>query len=200
MDIHEISSRAAVMADKVFEAVVEIDAGFMKNRPEPLEKAMACEDEINSLEESVTRDLLDLSKTLTHAKDRAALVALEGTVEMLERMGDEAMNLIERIEIKVDENLMFSDRGVEQFKETYDTMRESVDMMRQFLKTKDASLKGRIVDNGFHVKELVERYRKEHTERLINGLCSPIAANMYFDMLDFTGNLARHASNIVKLY
>ena len=36
--------------------------------------------------------------------------------------------------------------------------------------------------------------------RLIEGLCTPLGANMYFDMLDFTGNLARHASNVVKLF
>ena len=79
-------------------------------------------------------------------------------------------------------------------------MKRSVEMMIEFLKRRDTALKERIIDNGFHVKELVERYRKEHFERLVQGICTPMAANMYFDMLDFTGNLARHSSNIVKLF
>jgi len=56
-----------------------------------------------------------------------------------------------------------------------------------------------VIDNGFRVKGLVEQYRKEHADRLVQGLCTPMGANMYSDMLDFTGNLARHSSNIVKL-
>jgi hypothetical protein len=47
---------------------------------------------------------------------------------------------------------------------------------------------------------LVERYRAEHMERLVKGVCTPMAANMFFDMLDFTGNIARHSSYVVKLF
>jgi phosphate:Na+ symporter len=119
---------------------------------------------------------------------------------MIERMGDEAASLIERIEIKIAEHLLFSEAGVAQFNETYNAMKKSVEMMREFLKGKDHGVKERIIENGFHVKELVERYRKEHANRLVQGLCTPMGASMYFDMLDFTGNIARHASSIVKLF
>ena len=72
-------------------------------------------------------------------------------------------------------------------------------MMREYLRSQNEALKESTIKNGFHVKDLVERYRKEHADRLVQGDCTPMAANMYFDMLDFTGNIARHASNIVKL-
>ena len=87
-----------------------------------------------------------------------------------------------------------------QFNEIYGSMNKSVVMMREFLQDKKPGMKDRIIDNGFRVKSLVERARKEHSDRLLKGLCTPMGANMYFDMLDFTGNLARHASNIVKLF
>jgi Na+/phosphate symporter len=115
-------------------------------------------------------------------------------------MGDEASGLVERIEVKVAEKLLFDETSVSQFMETYGAMRKSVDMMRDFLKYKDSSIKQRVVDNGFQVKELVERYRKEQADRLVQGVGTPLGANMYFDMLDFTGNLARHSSNVVKLF
>jgi phosphate:Na+ symporter len=121
-------------------------------------------------------------------------------VETLEHMGDETAGIIERIEIKVAERLLFSEIGVQQFNETYNVMRNSVRMMSRFLAKPDQALKEKVVDNGFKVKDLVERYRKEHFERMVQGLCTPMGANMYFDMLDLTGNLARHSSNIVKLF
>lgn len=199
MDIDKIRSGALSMAGHVYEMLELIEKGFIENRKEFLTDALKKEDEINRSERSLTEKILELSKTAGSAKEKKEFVQIHQIVEMFERMGDEAASLVERIEIKVAENLLFSDEGVEQFVGTYGAMKKSVEMMCQFLKNKDANLKERVIDNGFHVKSLVERYRQEHADRLVKGLCSPIAANMYFDMLDFTGNLARHSSNIVKL-
>ena len=200
MNIGDIKTQVLVMADRIYEMIELVDKGFMENKTEILAAAMKKENELNDMEKKLTAQVLELSRSLKSEQERKDLIALEQAIEMLERMGDEAAGLVERIEIKIAEKLLFSDTGVAQFNETYGTMKKSVDMMRQFLKGKDGTQKDRIIDNGFQVKALVERYRAEHTDRLIKGLCTPMAANMYFDMLDFTGNLARHSSNIVKLF
>jgi len=200
MSIETVREQTIAMADKVYEMLSLIDKGFMEHKAEFLTDAMMQERDLNEMEKALTQKILDLSKAARTESKRKDLIAWEQVVETLERMGDEAANLVERIEIKNAEHLLFSDMGVAQFNETYGIMKKSVDMMRLFLKGKSEELKKRIIDNGFQVKALVERYRKEHTERLVKGICTPIAANMYFDMLDFTGNLARHASNIVKLF
>lgn len=191
---------AIAMADKVYEMIELVEKAFMEHRAEFLTGAIACEKEINEMEKSLTRRVLDLSRETAKKPDRKALIIWQQVVESLERMGDEAANLIERIEIKNAEHLLFSDMGVAQFNETYGIMKKSVDMMRLFLKGKSEELRERIIENGLQVKALVKRYREEHTERLVKGICTPIAANMYFDMLDFTGNLARHSSSIVGLF
>jgi len=200
MGINEIKTQVISMADKVYDMLGLIEQGFMEHSSEFLADAMEREREINETEKALTQKVLDLSKSAKSERDRKGLIALEQVIETLERMGDEAANLVERIEIKNAEHLLFSDTGMAQFNETYGIMKKSADMMRVFLKGKSVELKERVVDNGFRVKALVQRYREEHTERLVKGICTPIAANMYFDMLDFTGNLARHASSIVKLF
>lgn len=200
MDIKEIRAQAIEMADSVYEMLELIAKGFMEHKLEILSAAMEKERHINETEARLTKSVLELSVPSKDEKYRKGLIVLEQMIETFERMGDEASNLVERIEIKVSEKLLFSEQGVADFNETYDAMRKSIDMMRRFLRGGDPTLKERIIDNGFHVKELVERYRKEHTDRLLSGLCTPMAANMFFDMLDYTGNLARHASSIVKLF
>lgn len=200
MDIQEIRVQALDMADKIYDMLELIEKGFMENKLEILTHAMEKERDLNDAEKTLTKEVLELSVPCKDEKIRKDLLTLEQMIVTFERMGDEASNLVERIEIKVSERLLFSEQGVKEFNETYEAMQKSVDMMRRFLKGGDSTLKDRVIDNGFHVKELVERYRKEHTDRLLSGLCTPMAANMYFDMLDYTGNLARHASNIVKLF
>ncbi len=200
MDIGDIRTKTSLMADNMCDMLGSIEKAFMEHKAEYLAAAMKKESEINELEKVITGMVLELSKTLKAGSDKKELIALQQVVVTLERMGDEGASLVERIEIKNAERLLFSDLGVAQFNETFSAMRKSVEMMREFLKTKTGILKDKIIDNGFHVKELVERYRAEHAERLVKGICTPMAANMFFDMLDFTGNLARHSSNIVKLF
>ena len=200
MEIKEIKIKIIDMADRIWQILGLIEKGFMENKLEPLSDAIKEENLINEAEKILTKNIIELSKIVKSAEDKQELMIMEQMVETLESMGDEAANIIERIEIKVIENLLFSDLGVRQFNETFSAMKKSVEMMREFLNKKNPELKERVIDNGFHVKGLVERYRKEHFERLIQGLCTPMAANMYFDMLDFTGNLARHSSSIVKLF
>ncbi|MDD5495959.1 MAG: PhoU domain-containing protein [Candidatus Omnitrophica bacterium] len=200
MTIDEIKTKTISMADRVYEMVELISRGFMENKSEPLSKALETENVINEMEKKLTKDVMESSRSSSSEDERRVLSVLAQAIGTLERMGDEAASLIERIEIKVSENLLFSQLGVDQFNETYNAMKESVSGMIKFLKKPDSVLKDRIINNGFHVKELVERYRKEHSDRLVKGVCTPMAANMYFDMLDFTGNLARHSSNIVKLF
>ena len=200
MDIKETKTQAVGMVDKINDMLELIEKGFMEHKMETMNHAIEREREINDAERLLTLSMLELSKGARDEATRKELLVLQQMIETFERMGDEAANLVERIEIKIAEKLLFSEKGVEEFIETYHTMKKSVDMMGRFLKGGDLTLKERVIDNGFHVKELVERYRKEHTERLLAGLCTPMAANMYFDMLDYTGNLARHSSNIMKLF
>ena len=200
MNTKEMKGKIFSMAEKIHCILLLIEKGFMDNKPEPLAQAMKEEHLVNEMERALTKNIIELSGQASGADERRELALMGQVIGTLERMGDEAANLIERIEIKVAEKLLFSEKGVEEFNETFDTMKRSVEMMIEFLKKRSPQLKERVIDNGFSVKNLVERYRKEHFERLVQGLCTPMAANMYFDMLDFTGNLARHSSSIVKLF
>ncbi len=197
MDIGEIKTKAFGMADTVSDILGLVEKGFMENKDAYLSEAMAKEEGLNESEKALTSGILELSRGSGNKKE---LSALAQAVETFERMGDEASSLVERIEVKVAEKLMFDETNVSQFMETYNVMKKSVDMMRDFLKYHDSAIKQRVIDNGFQVKDLVERYRKEQSDRLVQGVGTPLGANMYFDMLDFTGNLARHSSNVVKLF
>ena len=196
MDINEIKLKAVSMADKVYEILELVEDGFIKNKMDFLTIALQEEGEVNKMERLLTENIMSLSKSPVY---KSKLSGLAQMIEMLERMGDEATGLIERIEVKVHERLLFDEEAVAQFNETYKAMKSSVQMMREYLRTKDATLRDKVIANGLHVKKLVEDYRKAYADRLVQGNCTPMGANMYFDMLDFTGNLARHSSNVVKL-
>lgn len=184
------------MADTLKSVLDLIRDGFTEHKLSSLSKAIEAERNINALQKSIMDKIVIDSKK--EGMNSSELITASQIAETLERIGDECVNLIERIEIKIKENLLFSEKGVQEYIEVFDGAKESFDAASGVLRTADKAAAKKIIANGFHVKELVEKYRKTHNERLVKGICDPRASNMFFDMLDFTGNIARHSSNVVK--
>ena len=193
--VADLKKMASIISDMV-ELVYQ---GFMENDAHYLNRALNKERIMDDFEEEITVAVIQASKTLDE-KGRKELVLLEQTAQNIERMGDELRYLMERMEIKIAENLFFSDIGVEQYKEVFEKMRKSLKLTMEFLNENKRGLLDTILKNGDSIKESIEKYRKEHLERLTKGICEARAANMYFDMLDFTGNVARHCTNIARTY
>jgi len=194
MDIKKIKEEMILMGQKTYDMLGLVEKGFMEHKLEYLSGAMEAENSINDMERALTTGILQLSKT----QDKKELSRLQEMVTELERIGDEGANIVEQIEVKIGEKLLFSEKAIEQYNELYSAMKLSLEMMIIFLKARDAAIRERVIDNGFHVKELVERFRKEHAQRMLSEECNPHAGNIFCDMLDFVGNIARHCSNVVK--
>lgn len=192
VDLKKMTNTLSEMIDLVYQ-------GFMENDTHYLNRALNKENIMNDLEKEITDSVVQLSRTLDE-KGQKEFVLLVQVAQNLERMGDELRYLMERLEIKIVEDLLFSDIGVEQYKDTFEKMRKSVNLTIEFLDKNKNELLETILKNGDDVKETVGKYRKEHLVRLTKGLCKPRAANMYFDMLDYMGNIARHCTAIARIY
>lgn len=195
----ELTASLKQMSMIVAEMVDLVCQGFMENDAHYLNSALNKERILDGWERSITVTIIDVSKGLSE-KQRKEFIWLEQTAQNMERMGDELRSLIERMEIKIAERLFFSEDGIKQYKEVFARMRESVRLVGEFLDEGKREVLDKILGNGEQIKQLVEKYRVEHVKRLAEGICKPRAANMYFDMLDFTGNIARHCTNIAKSY
>jgi phosphate:Na+ symporter len=195
----EQSESIKKMVSILKEMVSLVYQGFMENDGHYLNSALNKERIVDDLEREVTLSIIKMSKE-TNEKEKKELILLGQVAENLERMGDEVRYLMERIEIKIAEGLFFSDIGVEQYKEVFFKMQKSVNLTFEFLNNNKEEDRKSILENGLEIKDLIERYRVEHMDRLTKGICQPMAANMFFDMLDFTGNIARHCTNIARIY
>ncbi len=195
----KISENLKKMSIMALEMVNLVYQGLMKNDAHYLDRALNKERILDNLERDVTNSVIQMSKN-SQGKDYQDFIFLGQVAQNIERMGDELRSLMERIEIKISENLFFSEKGLEQYKDVFDKMRKSATLINQFLQTGNKDFLSDILENGDQIKKVVEEYRKEHVERLTKGLCEVRASNMYFDMLDFTGNVARHCTNIARIY
>jgi phosphate:Na+ symporter len=171
---------------------------FMEHDLDLLSKVLDEENKLNELEKEITSDLIELSHTSSKKdeKDRATIYL--DAVEDLELIGDYCKDILERVQIKIEEKLLFSDEAVKEYSNLYHKTEEALKKLVGAMAKYDSSKLEEVLKDETHIEELVDEYRKRHNQRLINGICSPLACNMFLNMLDFTGQIFHHTKSIAK--
>lgn len=177
--------------------------GFMKHDLDILAAVLKDEEKLNDMERMITLSLLEIAKTKITDNDKKNIMHLSDIVSDLEEIGDYIKDMIERIEIKIQERLLFSEEALSEYKHLYSAVEVALADAVNALKMKDKNFAKRVLCDGEHVDVLVGKYRQTHAYRLISEICDPRAGNMFLDLLDFGGQIFHHtksiAQNLLKL-
>ncbi len=172
--------------------------GFMKHDLDILGTVLKDEQRLNEMEKVITLSLIDISKDKISDTDKKNIILLTNIIGDLEEIGDYIKDMIERIEIKIQEKLLFSDDALSEYKHLYSAVEAALSDAINSLKMKDKNFAKRVLCDGEHVDVLVGKYRQTHAYRLISGTCDPRAGNMFLDLLDFGGQIFHHTKTIAK--
>jgi len=172
--------------------------GFMKHDSDILTNVLKDEERLNGMERNLNSSLVAISEG-KGADDKKNIMLLSNIVEDLEEIGDYIKDMIERIEIKIEEKLLFSDDAVDDYKHLYNAVETELADVQKALGMNDKNFARRVLcGTEDHVDNLVQKYRETHTQRLMKGICLPRACNMFLNLLDFTGLISHHAKAIAK--
>lgn len=171
---------------------------FMEHNPELFPRIMEKENKLNDLEKSLTQQLIELSKGISDKKEKANIAIYTQIIGDIELIGDYCKDILERIETKVQEKLLFSEDAVSEYKELYHKTADALEeVIRAFEKERPALARAIVKESG-NIDRLVEHYRKHHNQRLLDGACMPFACNMFLNMIDFTAAIYSHTKNIAR--
>ncbi len=158
----------------------------------------AHEDQLNALEKELTAYLIQIGRSSTAASEKAQALIYADIVGDLELIGDYCKDILERVQIKIEEKLLFSDDAVEEYVALYERTRGALHEVVQALLADAPSKVKDVLKKEEHIDTLVDEYRKRHNERLLAGVCSPFACNMFLNMLDFTAAVYYHTKKIAR--
>ena len=193
--IREKINEMAVLALSMLKATFD---GFMQHDLDILAGVLKDEHRLNEMERAITLSLIDIAKAKTTAADKKNIMLLTNIVADLEEIGDYIKDMIERIEIKIEEKLLFSDDAVDEYKHLYNVVETELEDAEKALRMNDKNFARRILCGTEHVDNLVKKYRDTHTQRLVAGVCLPRACNMFLNLLDFTAQISHHVKAIAK--
>ncbi len=197
-DIKVIKTEIAEMSKSSLKMLELTHRAFMEHDLDLIALALEEEIKINELEKSITTDLVSLSRAYIKKEERTEIAILIDVVEDLELVGDYCKDILERVQIKIEEKLLFSDEAVKEYNQLYVLTADALkEIVNAFLK-EDLSLVREVLKNEQHIDDLVDQLRKSHNQRLLNGVCIPMACNMFLNMLDFTAAIYYHAKKIAR--
>lgn len=171
---------------------------FMENDSDLISGILEDEDRVNELEKEITTGLIELGRSSSSKAEKAKTALYADMVGDLELIGDYCKDIAERIQIKIEEKLLFSDEAVEDYRDLYLKAEAALKEITNALQNDDPSLIKEFLKGQGHIDSLVDQYRSKHNQRMIEGICKPFACNMFLNMLDFTAAVYYHAKKIAK--
>ncbi|TRZ96266.1 hypothetical protein D4R78_01285 [bacterium] len=172
---------------------------FMEHDLDLLSAALNEETRLNDFNMKLTADLVELGRSPQIQKEeKAKIIVFTDVVGDLELIGDYCKDILERVQIKIEEKLLFSDVAVKEYGELYLKTEKALEEVVLALERDNPYLLKGVLNKQGHIDSLVDEYRKRHNQRLIEGVCSPFACNMFLNMLDFTAAIYYHVQKITR--
>ncbi len=189
--IIRMSRSAATMWQLTYDAFIEHDV-------ELIAKALEEENKLNSLEEEIDKSIIDLARAKFTPEEKTRVIVYADIAADFELIGDYCKDVLERIQIKIEEKLLFSEDAVEEYKELYNKTKDALEEVVFVLEKDNPALIKEVLRKEEHIDNLVDRYRQNHGQRMLAGACTPMSCNMFLNMLDFTAAVYYHIKKIAK--
>ncbi|NQU94672.1 MAG: Na/Pi cotransporter family protein [Candidatus Omnitrophica bacterium] len=172
--------------------------GLMKNDIKLLDQVLKNETKINEAYTNLTTLAIEISKKKSSGKAKKIVIDLVSIIGAIKRMGDLCVDLVERIEYKVSEKLLFSDKALQEYKELCNNIEEILSVTIVAVKTNDRKLGKNILKNKSSLYALIEKSRLNHIDRSAKGICDEWAKVRYLDMLNIIKEIVNHCMETVS--
>lgn len=197
-DLKTIKAEIARMSQAALKMLEITHQAFMEHNQDLIALALEEESKLNEQEKSITTDLVEFGRGCAKKEERKHAALYTDIVGDLELIGDYCKDILERVQIKIEEKLLFSEDAVREYNDLYARTYAALKEIAEALARDDLSSIGRVMKKEEHIDSLVDEYRQRHNQRMIKGICTPLACNTFLNMLDFTAAIYYHAKKIIR--
>ncbi len=188
----EINNDLLGMLNHTKEMLEMLCEGFKKNNLDSLGKVEALEKNLYKDSESLFKSLLD-EKT-----DEEGIKHFIPVPEHFNRIGNGLRKMLNAIDKKVTGDVLFSDKSVTEAYKLFSELQELLTCLGDCINTCNGVLVDNICRRVKDLCELADEYAIFHEDRLISGVCTPLNAPIYLDLLDSFKSIAWHIGEITR--
>jgi Na+/phosphate symporter len=154
--------------------------GFLRHSRKNLELAAEINSHVADELKDLTYAVLRVENENIEAKDTSTLVSIYNNLENIRHSIEK---IDECVKVKINEEVLFSDKAVEELKEVFIVTKEFIRNLHDVFLTENLILGKHLMDQTRVFFEKIRRYSTEHEERLIKGVCFPKSSSLYLLIL-----------------
>ncbi len=190
-----------VTPEKLYDFVNDADdcisllqTAFIYNKSSPLQECNTKASDIQSSEISLTKRLTEASR---ENQDLRKYISIPSHLfSIAQNIG----NLSELIHKKIEDNVLFSDKAVNELMFLLQRLSEMLIPAADIILARNIFLSQYVQESQAGVEKKADEYATMHEERLIRGECLPVSSSLFIGMLDAIKGIAWHTKEItVKL-
>jgi Na+/phosphate symporter len=187
----EINNDLLEMLNHTKEMLEMLCEGFKRNNLDSLGK-------VEALEKNLYKDSESLFKSLLDEKTEEGINHFIPVPEHFNRIGNGLRKMLNAIDKKVTGDVLFSDKSVTEAYKLFSELQELLTCLGDCINTCNRVLVDHICDRVKGLCERADEYAIFHEDRLISGVCTPLSAPIYLDILDSFKSIAWHTGEITR--
>jgi len=156
------------------------------------------EDAIDNLQAEITRYLIEISMEGLEKEDAEKIPVLIHSVNDIERIGDNAENIVELAHRRIRKKIELTDMAVAELDGMLSVATGMIQDVTDGLETEDKEYARAALRKEDELNRLQRALRKSHVARLNDGSCSMIAGINFIDCVDYIEKVGDHLANIAQ--
>ncbi|MCK4548904.1 MAG: Na/Pi cotransporter family protein [Candidatus Krumholzibacteria bacterium] len=161
-------------------------------------KVVRREQAVDNLQAEITRYLIDISMEGLEEEEAEQIPVFIHSVNDIERIADNAVNIMELGQRRSDKDLSFSDLAIEELNIMYKVVSEMLQDVSRGLETGDLGAAREAIIKEEELNRMQRSLRKSHTKRLSEGSCQMLSGIVFIDCVDCFEKIGDHLSNIAE--
>ena len=181
-------------AVKANECLSLLQTAFTRNSSGPLTE---CREKLVYIRKAETESTIKIAELLRSNQDLKPYLSIPNALLM---MGDHIEKLVGIIQKKNREAVLFSDRAISEITFLLQKLAEILKTIADLLIINNPVLIRHVEESGAEIENKTLEYATLHEERLIEGLCHPIASPLFLAMLNSIHDIAWDAKEIASKF
>ncbi len=184
------------MLDLAGSAVKNAFEMYRTGNNELTRKVARREQAVDNLQAEITRYLIDISMEELEQENAEMIPVLIHSVNDIERIADNAVNIVELGQRRTDKDMSFSKEAISELDHMYEIVIGMLDDVARGLDTGDLDAAREAMIKEEELNLLQHSLRKSHIRRLNAGSCQMLSGIVFIDCVDFFEKIGDHLSNI----
>jgi len=169
-----------------------------RERQALFEKVRRREETVNLLEREISSFLIRIDQQSITQEMAKATAAYLHLIHDLERIGDISENIIDLVQLKVEENIKFSEKADKELKQLSSYVDQSIALTVDAFEKWDKKAAEDAIEMEGRIDATEQAYRDNHIARLGRSECDPKAGIVFLDALSNLERVGDHANNIAQ--